>query len=214
MKRIEEAKPVRAFERQPREGRKPFAAFALYLSLGEERSYQKVADQLQKSSRLLRRWSKKFDWPGRVDAYDAHMHAVEVAAKEAFIRADAAEWAERGRKIREDEWKVSEELIALGREGIRRWLAQEKRVGTQEGIARLLELACRLGHQATGIPMQRVEHTGEGGGPIRVEFEAALQKVYGDVVEVEVASDQGSVTNNQVGEVRPVASLPEKTEGK
>jgi len=154
---------------------------------------------LQKSSRLLRRWSKKFDWPGRVDAYVAHLAAVELAAKEALVRADAAEWAERGRKIREEEWKVAEELLALGREGIRRWQAQERRVGTQEGIARLLELACRLGHQSTGIPMERVEHTGEGGGPIRVEFEAALKKVYGNVVDVpafpvaDPASEKGGV---------------------
>jgi hypothetical protein len=33
--------------------------------------------------------------------------------------------------------------------------------------------------------MERVEVTGEDGGPIRVEFEAALRKVYGPVVDVE-----------------------------
>ena len=171
---------------------------------------------MQKSTRLLQRWSKKFDWAGRVDAYVAHLSAVELAAKEALIRAGAAEWAERGRKLREEEWKVAEQLLEFGREGIRRWVAQERRVGTQEGVARLLELACKLGHAATGLPMQRVEHTGEGGGPIRVEFEAALKKVYGDVVDV--GSEQLSVTSHQSSlnsdqRSGPVASLPEKTGG-
>jgi hypothetical protein len=38
---------------------------------------------------------------------------------------------------------------------------------------------------ATGLATEHQEVTGADGGPIRVELEAALKKVYGDVVDVE-----------------------------
>ncbi|HPV47888.1 MAG TPA: hypothetical protein PLD40_09945, partial [Kiritimatiellia bacterium] len=58
--------------------------------------------------------------------------------------------------------------------------------------ARLLELASKLGHSACEKPMERAEVTGPDGGPIRVEVQAALKKIYGkplpgEVVDVEAA---------------------------
>ncbi len=49
-----------AFEQQPREGDKAFAAFSLYLSLGPERSLAKVAAKLGKGQRIMETWSKKW----------------------------------------------------------------------------------------------------------------------------------------------------------
>jgi len=66
-----------AFEQQPRESEKAFAAFSLYLSQGPERSLAKVAWKLGKSKRLMEKWSKRFDWPARVAAYGSHMALVE-----------------------------------------------------------------------------------------------------------------------------------------
>jgi hypothetical protein len=78
----------------------------------------------------------------------------------------------------------------------KRWMARAERCGNLEGYARLLELASKLGHSAREVladghhadghqPVGRLEVTGAGGGPIRVELEAALKKVYGEVVDVE-----------------------------
>ena len=53
-------------------------------------------------------------------------------------------------------------------------------------VARMLELASRLGRLASGMATDKTELTGEDGGPLRVELSAALAKVYGAVVEVEV----------------------------
>ena len=57
------------FEQQPKESAKAFAAFALYLSMGPERSLAMVAQKLHKSVTMLGRWSAKFDWPARVQAH-------------------------------------------------------------------------------------------------------------------------------------------------
>ena len=52
-------------------------------------------------------------------------------------------------------------------------------------MARILELASKLGRLASGLATDKTEVTGEDGGPIRVELAAALNKIYGEVVDVE-----------------------------
>ena len=47
------------------------------------------------------------------------------------------------------------------------------------------------------MALDRTEVTGEDGGPIRVEFDAAMKKIYGPVVEAEVVSHQVSVISAQ-----------------
>ncbi len=73
-----------AFEQQPKEGDKAFAAFSLYLSLGPERSPAKVAAKLGKGQRIMETWSRKFDWAARVQAHGAHLVLVEREAAEAL----------------------------------------------------------------------------------------------------------------------------------
>ena len=174
------------FEQQPKESAKAFAAFALYLSMGPERSAAAVAAQLAKSEQLIRRWSARWRWTDRVAAHGAHFAAVERQAMEAIARGKSVEWAAREQAQREEEWASRAEALELAREAIARWKKNEGRCGSLEGIARLLELASILGRRATGMATDRTEVTGEDGGPIRVELSAALNKIYGDVVDVEV----------------------------
>jgi hypothetical protein len=82
----------RSFERLPREGAKAFAAFRLYLELGPDRSLAAVASKLGKSKVLMERWSRRYDWPGRVTEYGAYVAQVEREAIEALARERAVEW--------------------------------------------------------------------------------------------------------------------------
>jgi len=173
------------FEQQPRESAKAFAAFAEYLNQGPERSLAAVAQKFAKSKPLVKRWSARFDWGGRVLAHAAHLAVIEREATEGLTRAKAAAWAARELEQREEEWRTRAEALELARESIARWKKSPSRCGSLEGVARLLELASTLGRRATGMALDRTEVTGDGGGPIRVEFEAALCKVYGDVVDAE-----------------------------
>src|ERR1017187_5801604 len=181
-----------AFEQQPRESAKAFAAFSLYIGMGPERSLATVAQRLHKSVTMLGRWSAKFDWPGRVAAHGAHLAIVEREAAEAIVRAKGVDWAERYAELRESEWKARAELVDLAWEVIRRWRAKPERVGSLEGLARLLDLMSTLGRRACEVATERKEVTGPDGGPIRIEIEAALDKIYGkplpgEVVDVQVA---------------------------
>ena len=95
-----------AFEQQPKESNKAFAAFCIYLNMGEERSTLAVARRLSRSHQLMRRWSARWDWMERVRAYAAHLARVEREATEALVRGRAAQWLERQEELREAEWQT------------------------------------------------------------------------------------------------------------
>jgi hypothetical protein len=173
-----------AFEQQPKESNKAFAAFSLYLNMGAQRSTQAVANELEKSEQLIRRWSARWRWTERVQGHGAHLAAVERQATEAMVRSKSAEWLARQVEQRDEEWRTRNEALELAREAISRWKANERRSGSLEGIARLLELASKLGRLASGMPTDKTEVTGEDGGPLRVELSAALKKIYGEDARV------------------------------
>ena len=193
------------FEQRPKESAKAFAAFALYLSMGSERSLAQVGKKLGKSEGLIERWSKRFDWGGRVQAHGAHFAAVEREATEAVARGKAAEWLTRQEKIRDREWSMHEKCLAAAERALASFMEREKVYANLSDIARILEVASKLGRLAAGMATDRTEVTGEDGGPIRVELSAALNKIYGDVVDVECTSPRPSPQSGE-GERR---ELPE-----
>jgi len=172
------------FEQLPKESSKAFAAFSLYLSLGPQRSTAAVAKKLAKSDQLMRRWSAKYDWGSRVQAHAAHMAVVEREATEALARAGAPEWEKRKQAIRQEDWEVHAECVKAGKEALKRFY-EKGNAATLGDIARILDLASRLGRLACGMATDKTEVTGEDGGPIMVEFEAAVRKIYGEVRDVE-----------------------------
>ena len=174
------------FEQQSKESAKAFAAFSLYLGMGPERSLDAVRRKCGKSARLIERWSAKFDWPARVQAHGAHLAVAEREATEVIARSKGVEWAKRQQEHREEEWRVRSELLEMGREAIARWKKAPARCGSLEGIARLLELASKLGRLASGMATDTTEVTGEVDVNFRMEIEAAIKKVYAEpVIDVE-----------------------------
>jgi len=185
------------FEKQERESAKAFAAFSLYLSQGPERSIEECARKFLKSSRLLRRWAKKFDWPARVAAHGAHLAIVEREAVEAVARGKAAEWASREERLRETEWAMHERAIAAAKRGLDAYMEREKVYANLADIARMLEIASKLGRLATGLG------DGERGRDelptVRVEVTVALEKIYGEPLPGEVTVDVEEVRSGERG---------------
>src|SRR5690349_18346029 len=164
------------FEQQPKESAKAFEAFSTYLNMGPERSLAAVGQRLGKSKALLERWSRKFDWPGRVQAQAAYLATVEREATEAVARGKAAEWLKRQQDVREREWQMHEKCIAAAERAFQAFMSREKVYANLADIARMLEVASKLGRLASGLATDKTEITGEDGGPIRIELEAALKK--------------------------------------
>jgi hypothetical protein len=182
------------FERQDKESAKAFEAYSIYVNLGAGRSLAEVGRKLGKSVGLIERWSRRFDWPERVKAEEARLAAVERQATEALARQRGAQKLKRQAEQLEAEWETRSEALDLARSAIARWKANEKRCGSLEGIARLLDLASKLGRLAVGMPTESTEVSVEQDVTVRVELEAALKKVYGVQVGPPAApAAQGSV---------------------
>ena len=179
-----------AFEQQPRESDKAFAAFKTYLDLGAERSIREVGQKLGKSEGLLERWSAKFDWPARVQAYAAQMAMVERQAAEKVVALYGADRAKRRELESEDEWVLRTELMQAGRKVLEKF-RDGSRGATLGDVARALDIAVKLGRLSAGMKLDDGEE--EPGGPdvnVLVAIELALDKVYGaksegPVVDVE-----------------------------
>ena len=188
------------FEKQPRESDKAFAAFSLYLSLGAERSTREVGKQLGKSEGLIERWAAKFDWRSRVAAHGAHLAVVERDAIEAAARSKAAEWESREQQLRETEWAMHEQAIAAAKRGLDAYMAREKVYANLADIARMLEVASKLGRLATGLGTDGDRRKGDELPAVRVEVRVALEKIYGEplpgeVVDVEVVGGEPRAQN-------------------
>lgn len=197
------------FEQQRNESAKAFAAFSVYLGLGPERSLAAVGQKLGKSGTLVERWSRKFDWAGRVQAHAAHMAVIEREASEALARSKAAEWLKRAEDVREREWEMHEKCIEAARRALRAFMEREKVYANLADISRILEVASKLGRLASGMATDKTEVTGEDGGPLRVELSAALNKVYGQAEPGPIVVDA-----EVVGRTPPTAGEPPALPGK
>jgi hypothetical protein len=185
------------FEQQPRESDKAFAAFSLYLSLGPERSTREVGEKLGKSEGLIERWAAKFDWRSRVAAYASHLAIVEREAIQAAARGKAAEWETREQQLRETEWAMHERAIAAAKRGLDAYMEREKVYANLADIARMLEIASKLGRLATGLGTDGERRKGDDLRAVRVEVTVALEKIYGEplpgeVVDVEATPVAGN----------------------
>jgi hypothetical protein len=174
------------FQQLPRESAKAYAAFRTYLDLGAERSLSAVAKKVGKSATLMERWSRRFDWPGRIAAHEGFIAQVERDAIEGLARERAVEWMKVHEDQRIQEWKRRGKLLAMADEMIARWEKNPNKFGTLEGIARLLELATKLGRLASGMPMEAVRDEPKETGTLRIEVSLALEKIYGQPLPAEV----------------------------
>jgi hypothetical protein len=183
------------FEQQPRESNKAFAAFKTYLDLGAERSLVLAASKVAKSKTMMEKWSRKFDWPARVQAYMAHLAEAERLAIQGMAHEKAVEWHQTHEGVRREAWREAEETIAMVRQARAEWQENGRTPGW-EGMARMLELAFKLKQFAAGMPSEIKEVNTHVTGKVSVEWEAAIRKAYGvveqpaGVIEVEEVSNQ------------------------
>ena len=105
------------WERLPRESEKAFAAARLYLQMGEQRSLKKVAQEKRKGLALIKRWSIKYQWRQRADAYDNDLDRLIQQKQQEQATADALRWAERDEARQEENYQLSKAIkdkVTLG----------------------------------------------------------------------------------------------------
>ena len=171
------------FEQLDRESDKAFAAFKTYLELGAQRSLARVAAEHRKSKTLMEQWSRRHSWTARIQAHSAHVAGVERQAIESLAMEKAVDWSKVHEAVRVAEWQRHKKLIALADEMIARWEKNTAKCGTLEGIARVLDLATKLGRLAAGMPTEVKEVNTTLKATIDVDWEIAIRKAYGQKAE-------------------------------
>jgi hypothetical protein len=88
-----------------------FQAFEHYIALpAGERSLRRTAQDLNKSEKLMERWSSKFDWRRRASAWDQHLAQIEAEAREKQAREKAELWERRREQQREEDYQLRQAL--------------------------------------------------------------------------------------------------------
>lgn len=77
--------PSKAWERRDNESAAAFAGFVQYRDMGPERSLAKVGRLMGKQKPNLERWSAKFEWVKRAQAWDDMLDARRVKAAQRAI---------------------------------------------------------------------------------------------------------------------------------
>lgn len=141
------------WDRQSGESRQAFAALRAYIEAGPTRSLRKVAEELAKSEALLKRWSARWGWAVRSDAYDRAMASAHDQAAVAARQEMAVRHAALAVRLLD---AVAERLSTLDVARLR-----------PAELVRMVEVAVRVERLARGVP-DRLEVGGPDGGPVVV----------------------------------------------
>ena len=174
----------RLWQRQPGESPADFTAFAAYLRLKGRRSHRATAAQTGRPPGAIRRLSAKYNWTGRVAAFETRLAAATQDVLDDVIRAAVTTSRSDLEQFRIKEFLLAHQVIHASN----RWLElasnpRRHQVSLTQ-ICRLTELAFKLKCLAVGLPFgdeprrrQRPEdRPGYWTGP---SAEEALQKMYG-----------------------------------
>ena len=101
-------------------------------------------------------------------------------------------WPQRKRDVRTREWRIYEKLLNKLEVAIDRLLEDSGASLNPADIARLLELAAKLGRLAAGLPSDHTAHSIQDDRTVRVEISAAIKKIYNEPLEAIVARMRGS----------------------
>lgn len=143
-------KKIEPWERQEGETSKQFEAFVIYRDMGEERSLQKVANQLAKSRQLLTRWSSANNWVERCRAWDNE--------QDRLLRLEQLKDIKKMRKRHADTGTL---MVAVAQKALKKMIDPEtkqlKDDVTANEIARLVEVGSKLERLSRGDTSEVIE---------------------------------------------------------
>ncbi len=203
----------RLWQRQPGESPADFTAFAAYLRLKGRRSHRATAEQTGRSLSAIRRLSVKFNWPGRVAAFEMRLADVTQNALDQVINAAITTSQSDLEQFRIKEFLLAHQIIHASK----RWLELASNPRRHQmsllQICRLTELAFKLKCLATGMPFgdeprrrkRPEDRPGYWTGPTAEE---ALQKIYGSPLPEELppAAPPPSANSGRDGRAAPSAN--------
>ena len=175
----------RLWQRQPGESPADFTAFAAYLRLKGRRSHRATAELSGRSLGAIRRLSAKYNWPGRVAAFENRLADATQDALDSVVRAAITTSKSDLEQFRIKELLLAHQIIHASHGWLQLATNPRRHQISLTQICRLTELAFKLKCLATGMPFgdeprrrkRPEDRPGYWTGP---SVEEALQKIYGD----------------------------------
>ena len=166
----------------PGETPRAHSAFVVFFRLGHSRSLPAVADKLGEPLQTIKNWSSRFDWGNRILAHDSGSLQQHARDRAELQRQSDQQWAARLDQIREQEWDVSQKLLAAARCFLESFGDDTLATMTLGQVSRALNLSSTIARRALlGAEVAETAETAEpAGSPHNKAFEEALKRVYGD----------------------------------
>ena len=150
------------------ESSKAYAAFELYYQASpDQRSLRQTALQLGRSETLVERWSTRFFWVARSDAWDRQRAKINADVREEKLRQRAEEWESRMDETLENGFKGGRALFAAGVQNLK--LPASNR--SLAGATRAMQTGHEMSFQTARLALRR-----NSGGSPEDEYEFTLRK--------------------------------------
>lgn len=145
------------WDRLENETAKAYAAFAVYRDLGPLRSLVRARDKLGKRpgyETLLGRWSRRYNWVERAQAWDAHLDEITKTTTEETRKEMARRHIESAINIQ----KFGQALHGIAADQLNRWKVMIEKGETLDlspyELARILDHALKA--QVDGATLERL----------------------------------------------------------
>ena len=147
---------IQPWERQLDDTNKSFEAFCIYRDMGRDRALSKVAAELGKTVALIERWSSKFNWVKRCEAWDDEQDRV---AREAQLNEI--------KKMRKRHADLATAMLLKSARALQR--LPEDEIKAQD-ISRMVDVASRLERISRGDVGDVIEERDGGQSAPAVTF--------------------------------------------
>ena len=131
------------WERQEGESAQAFQGFAAYRDMGAERSLAKVAQKLGKSKALMERWSVRWQWVVRSDAWDDELD-----------RQTRVELKKGVTGMRKNHVNIAKAMLVKALQALQRIPVDEM---TPKDVSTMVDVAAKLERISRGEATERTE---------------------------------------------------------
>lgn len=138
--RPKQSEECQAWERQPGESERAYAAFKVWLEMGATnrefvQAYRQFTSKgsAKQASGFFNGWVKRWNWQARALEYDRWVFRQQKEAELAATIAERAKWAKRRAEVADEEWDLSLSLRKKAREMLNFPLATQTVTNERQG---------------------------------------------------------------------------------
>lgn len=148
--------PPKLWERQEDESAQAFQGFATYRDMGAERSLAKVARKLGKSKALMERWSTRWQWKVRVDAWDDEL---DRQSRQALAKGIT--------KMRKNHVTIAKAMLSKAFKALQNIPIDEM---TSKDVSTMVDVATKLERISRGEVTERTEGKQTIAGEVSLDY--------------------------------------------